>query len=51
MSDYADWRDVRELGKSIANKVYFAGGAYTDGVDWVSVHAAALSAKSVVEEI
>jgi monoamine oxidase len=51
ISDHADWRVVRELGKSVNNKVYFAGGAYTDGEDWVSVHTAAASAKSVVEEI
>lgn len=51
ISDNADWKVVRELGKSINDKVYFAGGAYTDGEDWVSVHTAALSAKSVVEEI
>lgn len=51
ISDYADWRVVRELGKSVNNKVYFAGGAYTDGEDWVSVHAAALSAESAVNEI
>jgi monoamine oxidase len=51
MSDYADWRLVKKLGESVANKVYFAGGAYTNGEDWVSVHTAAKSAKSAVEEI
>lgn len=51
VSDEANWRDVRDLGKSVNNKVYFAGGAYTNGEDWVSVHAAALSAKSVVEAL
>ncbi|MCB0515033.1 MAG: FAD-dependent oxidoreductase [Chitinophagales bacterium] len=51
LTDYADWRTVRELGASIENKLYFAGGAYTDGEDWVSVHTAAQSAKRVVEEI
>lgn len=51
LSDYADWRMVRELGRNIDNKLYFAGGAYTDGEDWVSVHTAALSAKRAVEEI
>ena len=51
ISEYADWRDVRELGKSLDNKLYFAGGAYTDGEDWVSVHIAALSAKRAVEEL
>jgi len=51
IADDVDWKLVRELGKSVNNKVYFSGGAYTDGEDWVSVHAAALSAKSVAEEI
>jgi monoamine oxidase len=51
MSDYADWRDVKELGKSVATKVYFAGGEYTDGEDWVSVHVAAQSAQAAVREL
>ena len=51
MSDHADWRTVRQLGESVASKVYFAGGAYTEGEDWVSVHTAAQSAKKAVEEI
>jgi hypothetical protein len=42
---------VQELGESVNNKVYFAGGAYTDGEDWVSVHTAAQSAKKVADEI
>ena len=49
MTDYADWQTVRELGRPVGNKVYFAGGAYTDGNDWVSVHAAAKSAKDAVD--
>ena len=51
MTDNADWRTVKILGESLANKIYFAGGAYTDGDDWVSVHCAAQSAKKAVEEI
>ena len=51
MTDNADWRMVRKLGESVANKIYFSGGAYTNGEDWVSVHAAAQSAKAVIEEI
>jgi len=51
MADNADWRVVKKLGKSLANKIYFAGGAYTDGEDWVSVHTAAQSAKSAIEEM
>lgn len=51
MTDFADWRTVRELGTSIAGKLYFAGGEYTDGEDWVSVHTAAQSAKNAVKAI
>ena len=51
MTDHADWRQVRELGKPVAGKVYFAGGPYTDGEDWVSVHAAARSARKAVGEL
>ena len=31
--------------------MYFAGGEYTDGESWVSVHTAARSAKKAVDEI
>lgn len=51
MTDNADWRTVRKLGEQVANKIYFAGGAYTDGEEWVSVHAAARSAKEAIDEI
>ncbi|MCP9766860.1 amine oxidase [Lacihabitans sp. LS3-19] len=51
MSDYADWKTVKELSKSVADKIYFAGGAYTNGEDWVSVNTAALSAKAAVTEL
>jgi hypothetical protein len=51
LTDYEDWRKVRELGSSVADKLYFAGGEYTDGEDWVSVHTAAQSAKRVMKEI
>lgn len=51
MTEFADWRTVRELGKSVSNKLYFAGGAYTDGEDWVSVHTAAQSAQKAVLEM
>lgn len=49
MSDHADETMVEKLGESIADKIYFSGGAYTDGNDWVSVHTAAQSAKKAVE--
>ncbi|MEZ5009458.1 MAG: FAD-dependent oxidoreductase [Chitinophagales bacterium] len=51
MSDYTNWRTVKKLSESIADKIYFAGGAYTDGEDWVSVHTAAQSAANAVKEI
>jgi len=51
LTDHADWKMVRELGKSVNDKVYFAGVAYTDGEDWVSVHVAASSAKAAVDAI
>ena len=51
MTDHADWRVVKDLGQSVDNKLYFAGGAFTDGEDWVSVHAAALSGVRAVNEL
>ena len=51
LSDYEDWRLVRELGKSVDSKIFFAGGEYTDGEDWVSVHTATQSARNAVEEM
>jgi monoamine oxidase len=51
LTDYADWKTVRELGKTIANKLYFAASEFTDGEDWVSVHTAAQSAKRAIEAI
>ncbi len=51
LTDYADWRTVRELGNTVARKLFFAGGEYTDGEDWVSVHTAAKSAKKAIMDI
>lgn len=51
MSDYADWEVVKELSNPVTNKLFFAGGAFTDGNDWVSVHTAAQSAKKAIEEL
>ena len=51
LTDHANYRDVAKLGESIDDKVYFAGGPYTDGNDWVSVHAAARSARSAINEM
>ncbi|MEM7379900.1 MAG: FAD-dependent oxidoreductase, partial [Bacteroidota bacterium] len=51
LTDHENWRRVRTLGESVADKLYFAGGPYTDGEDWVAVHAAAQSAKTAINEI
>ena len=51
MTDYADEATVEKLGEAVVDKIYFSGGAYTDGNDWVSVHAAAQSAKKAIEEL
>lgn len=51
LTDHANWRTVRRLGESVSSKLYFAGGAYTNGEDWVSVHTAAQSAKTAVDEL
>jgi len=48
---YESWRDVRDLGESVNDKLYFAGDGYTTGDDWSSVHAAARSARRAVEEL
>lgn len=49
--DHENWRRVRTLGKSVDNRLFFAGTAYTEGEDWSSVHTAARSARRAVEEI
>ena len=51
LTDHEDWRRVRKLSESVLDKIYFAGGPYTSGNDWVSVHAAAQSAKDAIEEV
>ncbi|MEM9723656.1 MAG: FAD-dependent oxidoreductase, partial [Bacteroidota bacterium] len=48
---FENWKHIRTLGKPVGNKLYFAGDAYTDGSEWSSVHAAAQSAKKVVEQL
>ena len=51
ISDYEDWKRVRTLSESVADKLYFAGEAYTSGEDWGGVHAAAQAAREAVEEV
>ncbi len=49
--DDEDWRVVRNLGKSVDERLFFAGDAYTEGNDWSSVHTAARSARRAFEDI
>ncbi|MEM6380357.1 MAG: FAD-dependent oxidoreductase, partial [Bacteroidota bacterium] len=49
--DHESWRTVRTLGESVADKVFFAGTAYTTGEDWGGVHSAIRSAIRAVNEI
>ena len=51
VSNFANWRAVRNLRTPLGNKVYFAGTAFTDGENWGSVHNATDSAKLAVDEI
>ncbi|MEM1368394.1 MAG: NAD(P)/FAD-dependent oxidoreductase [Cyanobacteria bacterium P01_H01_bin.15] len=48
---HENWLRVRTLGKSVDDRLFFAGTAYTKGKDWGSVHTAARSARRAVEEI
>jgi len=43
--------NIKKLGKSVDDKLFFAGDAYTNGFGWSSVHAAAKAAKRVVEKL
>ena len=51
LADHQNWRTVRTLGEPVANKVYFAGDAYTSGDDWGNVPDAAQSARLAVRRI
>ena len=51
ISDHESPKRLRILSESVADKIYFAGEAYTSGEDWGSVHTAAQAAKVVVEEL
>ena len=51
LTDHEDWKRVRKLSEPVDSKIYFAGGPYTSGEDWVSVHAAAQSAKDAIEKM
>lgn len=47
----ASWRLPPRMQKSIDGKLFFAGDTYTNGEDWGSAHAAALSARAAVDEL
>ncbi|CAL2089705.1 NAD(P)-binding protein [Tenacibaculum sp. 190524A05c] len=49
--DKENWRTIKSLGKSINNKLYFAGTSYTTGDDWGGVHNAIYSGIRAIEEI
>ncbi|MEM1321720.1 MAG: NAD(P)/FAD-dependent oxidoreductase [Bacteroidota bacterium] len=51
VSDYTAPRDIARLRKPIADKLFFAGDAYTQGYDWGNVHNAIASAKLCVNEL
>ncbi len=51
LADTAPSRISRVLSRSIDDKLYFAGDAYTLEDDWGAVHNATQSARRVVEEI
>lgn len=51
LSDYEDAKKVSDMFEPVADKVYFAGEAYTSGDDWGGVHAAAQAAKEAVKQI
>ncbi len=51
VQDHESWKRVRELGRPVGERLFFAGEAYTDGEDWGAVHDAALAAKRVVDQL
>ncbi|WP_431158615.1 flavin monoamine oxidase family protein [Winogradskyella poriferorum] len=51
MTDQENWQLVRRIGRSVDDKLFFAGCAYTTGEDWSSVHTAIRSAVRAIEEL
>lgn len=48
LNDYEDWNIVRTLFEPVADKIYFAGEAYTSGIDWGGLHTATQAAHETV---
>lgn len=48
LNDYEDWNIVRTLFEPVADKIYFAGEAYTSGIDWGGLHTAMQAAHETV---
>ena len=51
LADTSPSRIPRSLSRSVGNKLFFAGEAYTRGNDWGGVHDATQSARAAVREI
>lgn len=51
LSDVASYKTSTILAKPLADRLYFAGEAYTEFDDWGSVHVAARAARDVVRKI
>ncbi|MEM9955174.1 MAG: FAD-dependent oxidoreductase [Chloroflexota bacterium] len=51
LADVTSWRTPPVLSRSIDQKLFFAGTAFTNGEDWGSVHNATQSARRAVEEL
>ncbi len=51
MQYYESAGRMKELGKPVGDKLFFAGDAYFNGRDWSSVHVAARAAKRAVSAL
>lgn len=51
LADVSAYNIAKRLGRSVEEKVFFAGEAYTQEYDWGSVHVAANAAWDAIQEI
>ena len=51
VSDFTEPKLISKLQKTVADKIYFAGDAYTNGSDWGHVHNSIQSAKACVNDL